>query len=103
MASVDALFRVVNTESSEWFVGKGNGGYDCLIDFTEATFNFRVSEISDVVRMNAEIPTERREAVVAPRDLMFGLSRIYQALQPARCIKVFRDKETAEVWLDEPA
>jgi hypothetical protein len=42
-----------------------------------------------------------RVAIVAPGDLEFGMSRMYELLQvqSINLLKVFRDRETAEGWL----
>lgn len=47
-----------------------------------------------------------RRALVAPRPVLFGLSRMFQSLSPgnvAEGIRVFTDLAAAEAWLDEPA
>ncbi len=42
-----------------------------------------------------------RVAIVAPGDLEFGMSRMYEMLQvqSINVLKVFRDRKTAEDWL----
>jgi len=44
-------------------------------------------------------------AVVAPGDLPFGLSRMYELLQSQsmNVLKVFRERAAAEAWMVEPA
>jgi hypothetical protein len=46
-------------------------------------------------------PEDSRVAIVAPADLYYGLSRMYEAFrEPSRLvIRVFRDLREARVWL----
>jgi hypothetical protein len=46
-----------------------------------------------------------RVAILASRDVEFGLSRMFQTLLEGKApgiVKVFRSTETAEAWLAEP-
>lgn len=38
-------------------------------------------------------------AIIAPRDLEFALSRMYELMQSGNTIKVFRDRAEAESWM----
>ncbi len=85
------------------------GDMDELFDLSGAT-EIRVSG-ADVRRFSAstEPVTSRgtpiRVAVVAPGDLEYGLSRMYELLQieSLSTIQIFRKREEAEAWLDAEA
>jgi len=74
---------------TDWMEGLGLESYDCLVDMREANLGFKMSDIK-----------RGREAVVASTDLIYGLARLYQILQPRRSIYIFRDIAKAEVFLD---
>jgi len=84
----------------QWMERLGLDAYDCLVDMREAKLGFKMSDIKQVVQLNNDVPPERREAVVASSDLIYGLARLYQILQPRRSIFIFRDMASAESWLD---
>jgi hypothetical protein len=48
--------------------------------------------------------TSLQTAVYAPRDLPFGLSRVYEAMAEAspETVRVFRRLDEAKAWLEEP-
>lgn len=85
---------------SEWMERIGLEAYDGLVDMREAKMGFTLTGVKEIVQMNQDVPKERREAVVASSDLIYGLARLYQILQPRRSICIFRDIEGAESWLD---
>ena len=101
---------------------------DDLLDFAQKTANdpefrsgvhelvdLRAADVTQVtsrgLRRAAEIfaafdsgPSHARIALVAPADVVFGLSRMYQAFRsdsPAE-IGVFRELSEARVWLGLP-
>lgn len=51
-----------------------------------------------------EQATAMRTAVYAPDDLPYGLARVYSALAETspELISIFRDREEARLWLDQP-
>ena len=66
-----------------------------LIDCTAVTEN-RVS-VATLGALNSS-PVPRR-AVVAPSDVNYGVSRIFQAVQPSQKIEIFRTMAEARKWL----
>jgi len=64
-----------------------------------------VHQISQVPRNFLELRKDGKTAIVAPDDLAYGLSRMYQgSSQPEELpfeVQVFRDSETAHKWLVE--
>lgn len=51
---------------------------------------------------NDRTPEQSKVAVVAPRDLFFGLSRMYEAYREGSAvrIRIFRSGEEARAWLE---
>jgi len=76
-----------------------------IIDFSETTaVDVSSSDVKEVVSMNKEglrLNSDFKLAIVAPTDLLFGMSRIYKAYGESIGFKisVFRDKENSELWL----
>ena len=78
-----------------------------LWDYSRATAeNLSVDELEDIahIRINSKdkmIPG--KTAVVAPMDIAFGMSRMFQAktLGTQRYLMVFRSLEEANEWLEE--
>ena len=64
-----------------------------------------VRQIAHVPRQSLELRQDGKKAIVAPSDLAFGLSRMYQtSSQPESLpfeVQVFRDSEAAHTWLAE--
>jgi hypothetical protein len=64
-----------------------------------------VRQIAHVPRQSLELRKDGKTAIVAPSDLAFGLSRMYQiSSQPESLpfeVKIFRDSEAAHNWLAE--
>ena len=64
-----------------------------------------VKQIATVPRQSLEPRTEGKTAIVAPDDLAFGLSRMYQNASMTEAlpfqIKIFREYEEARQWLTE--
>ena len=62
-----------------------------------------VRQIAHVPRQSLELRKDGKTAIVAPSDLAFGLSRMYQInSQPEPLpfeVKIFRDSEAAHNWL----
>ena len=74
-----------------------------LWDLRDARFNLAKTEVQDLaefVKGLVSAPTVRT-AFVAPRDLEFGLLRMFEMLRKAEGVRtsVFRDKERAVEWL----
>jgi hypothetical protein len=66
-----------------------------LIDCSAVTEN-RVSTTTLGAVESSPIP---RRAVVAPSDANYGMSRIFQVLQPNQKIEIFRTVAEAKEWL----
>ena len=78
-------------------------------DFSEATReNFREEDthklISAIKALNKKNPVSYRVAAYAPRDIDFGLCRVYGAYLEIEALpfefSVFRDLETAIKWVN---
>jgi len=82
---------------------------DELFDLSEASVVDVTGE--DVRELSATTLPFTREgkpvkvAIVAPRDLEFGMSRMYQMLQgqSVNLVRIFRDRVEADAWLEERA
>jgi hypothetical protein len=83
------------------------GRLDLLLDVSEAESAPQSAELGTVV---AEVASVRRKvefgmcAIVATRDSMFGMMRMFEVLASRyfRAIRVFRDAGEAEAWLASP-
>jgi hypothetical protein len=69
-----------------------------LIDCSAVTEN-RVSTATLGALESSPIP---QRAVVAPSDANYGVSRIFQAVQPNQKIEIFRTVAEAREWLGIP-
>jgi hypothetical protein len=76
-----------------------------LIDLTEVT-DFQVSTeelkvITGVDRTQAETMKRIYVAIVAPKDVAYGMSRMYEGLMltPGWTIEIFRTMNQARTWL----
>lgn len=58
--------------------------------------------VAQVFADNDRHPQESRVAIVAPRDLFFGLSRMYEAYREGSAvrIRIFRTLEEARAWME---
>ncbi len=76
-------------------------GLDHLLDLRDVTlFDLSVDEVREISRVRV-FGESSRLAVVAPTDVAFGLSRMYEAFGELgeERYRVFRDIEDAEGWL----
>ena len=86
-------------------------GMNFMADFTEGTLSeFSSDDLRRVGVHGRQIALDwgpHRTAVVAPSDVDYGLSRMFQMLgrRPGLTLHVFRDMTEAEAWLreDSPA
>ena len=74
-----------------------------LYDFSQGGFNLatpELAEIADYARKKFSPPS--RVAIVAPKDLSFGISRIYEAIrqQEGMELEIFRSEQKALKWLE---
>jgi len=85
----DDLSIIFDTTPSE--------GFD--LDFDD------VSRLSTVNEQFTQLDPPLNVAIVAPGDLAFGLSRMYETLKNASpsSVKVFRDRAAAEAWVSTRA
>lgn len=81
-------------------------GMDVLLDFTGAAeIDIAPAEMDAIAKMKVGIDAligDGRLAIVADRDLIYGMSRMYEALAEGKIsmkIRVFRDLREAEEWL----
>ena len=85
------LLNIENLEKKRWFLG----------DFSEAeSIELSNEEINEIVRIDKEMTLTVETnvlALVANKDLMFGLSRVWETLVEAegvdRHTRVFRERE----------
>ena len=76
-----------------------------LTDVTEANVDAAdVRRLSGVTEEFTRRGVTVKVAIVAPRDLEFGLSRMYEMLQDQSLndVRVFRDRAEAEGWIFAP-
>lgn len=77
----------------------------CLVSFTHVeSMKLSGEEITQMVEQdqsNVITNPQLVQAIIAPKDLPFGLSRVYSSLSDSDGwpTGVFRDRETAEVWI----
>lgn len=107
-----ALGNVTGEDIKEaiWdFYQKGPVTLDVLWDITRAELSELKREdiqgISQVPRKSLELRKGGKTAIVAPPDIAYGLSRMYQSSSEADklpfTVKVFRDSQKARQWLAE--
>ena len=96
------LAEIKESAATMWrFVGGSE--IRMLWDLRDAQFDLtstEVRELADFARMLVSGATVRT-AFVAPRDLEFGLLRMFEVLREGKGVQtsVFRDKERALEWL----
>ncbi|WP_319523203.1 hypothetical protein [uncultured Desulfosarcina sp.] len=77
--------------------------YDAIMDASHLVRNYTRHEIENLaIRPAVSRPSPIKIAIVAPTDLSFGMSRMYQILtgnDPMVDLRVFRDSCTAMKWL----
>ena len=82
-------------------------GMDFVADFTLGTLaDFSTEDMKRVAVHGRRIALDwgpHRTALVAPADVAYGMSRMFQMLgtRPGLTLQVFRDLEEAEAWLRE--
>ena len=78
-----------------------NPAYSELIDFTQVERAPVSTEAIEALANNAIWEPGVKLAIIAPTDLKFGLTRMYQAMSPdgPQEIHVFRNKLEARAWL----
>ncbi len=81
-------------------------GFDILVDTCEVNeFDFSTSDIQDIARLHEDMNKligGGKLAIAAPRDLIYGVGRMWETLAEGRTalsIRVFRSLEEAETWL----
>ncbi len=83
--------------------------FNLLVDLQRAESTVRTSEalrkLADfMVKQYAETPAGPKVAVVAPRDISFGLARMYEAMSPTVPwqFEIVRSVDDALAWLGLP-
>ncbi|MEM1295402.1 MAG: hypothetical protein AAGH89_08550 [Verrucomicrobiota bacterium] len=102
MGNVDGLFEGVAEQLPE-----GEGEIDFLVDCSEAVPNeFTMTEMDSIAKRVSRLSWSsrvRREALVANQKNVLGLLKLYAQFSDGdRDIRIFRCRETAESWLEEP-
>jgi hypothetical protein len=87
-------------------------GYNELVDMTDVTQISEISRegISNLAELSAAMDAPgvpSKFAIVARADLHFGLGRMYQSFresnqQSTKSVGVFRTREEAKAWLEQP-
>jgi hypothetical protein len=80
---------------------------DVLLDFSELTSfpdHEQVHSVAREVRALSPKIAWQNLAIVAPRDLAFGIARMFEMIsEPSfRATRVFRKHADAERWIEEP-
>jgi hypothetical protein len=70
-----------------------------LADVTEMALSN--SEINSLAKQGLFAPESRR-AMVAPSDLQFGLSRVFDSYTAGQSIRIFRELKDAVAWVGVP-
>ncbi|MGV7224650.1 MAG: hypothetical protein ACQ9MH_24430 [Nitrospinales bacterium] len=76
-----------------------------IVDFTNcSSFNLSSDDMVVIAKMDKEISRVNPNifiAIIAPSDITFGMSRVYQAYaeETGFKIEVFRNRELANVWI----
>jgi len=78
-----------------------NPAYWEFVDFSQVVDVQVSSDAVEALANNALWEPGAKLAILAPTDLKFGMTRIYQTLSPDRSqeIQIFRDKLEALAWL----
>ena len=80
-------------------------GMPCLYDLRLASMSLMsLEELYRILTHSEEVAERRgdhRTALLAPADILFGVSRMYEAIskRPDLTLKIFRDEEEALDWL----
>jgi len=101
-ATLEKILKAAEEVYSEEYITKQK--YQ-IIDFTKCT-SFQLS--SDDMRTIVEVDLETSKsnpdiiiAIIAPQDIAFGMSRVYEAYadETGFRINVFRNKEESQLWI----
>ena len=101
-ATLDKILKAAEEVYSEEYITKQK--YQ-IIDFTECTsFQLSSDDMRAIVEVDLEVSKSNPDiiiAIVAPEDIAFGMSRVYEAYadETGFRIKVFRDKEESQLWI----
>ena len=91
------------------FYEKGPITRNVLWDLSQAVLNDLsaedVHQITNVPRKSLDLREGGKTAIVAPGDLAYGLSRMYQTSSRLEGLpfqlQIFRDADTARAWLED--
>ncbi len=76
--------------------------YDHIIDLRDVVgFEISAAEMREIADQHYIFNESCREAIVAKKDISFGMARMYEMLRGSKSgeIKVFRDMAEARHWL----
>ena len=74
-----------------------------LWDFSQGGLNLAVPELAEIANYaKTKFSSPSKVAIVAPKDLSFGTSRIYEAIrqQEGMELEIFRSEQKAMEWLE---
>jgi hypothetical protein len=74
--------------------------YNQLCDCRHITQVTATGQVIRFVASKSPFSPKARRAIVADKDLVYGLARMYQLMKQDAQIMVFRDMEAARRWLD---
>ena len=78
-----------------------------IIDFTNcSSFNLSTNDMLEIAKIDKKASIKNpsiRIAIIAPNDLTFGMSRVYEAYadDTGFDIKVFRNSNDAKLWIEK--
>ena len=81
---------------------------DCIVDMTDAKPDVDFEQVSELVSAfgTYEVLLVDRLAIIAPKQLQFGIARMFQMLsenlETYRQLRIFTDFPEARDWLDLP-
>ena len=109
IATCSGVLRVSDAKEAAAALWKTPGwsGKSAVWDFREAHFAVSSSEIREVAQFISRYqpaPPPARVAWVTPRDVDFGLARIFEVFRedPRTDFRVFRDYDEAVSWARSP-
>jgi len=103
-ATLDKILKAAEEVYSEEYITKQK--YQ-IIDFTECTsFQLSSDDMRAIVEVDLKVSKSNPGliiAIIAPKDIAFGMSRVYEAYadETGFRIKVFRDKKESQLWIQK--
>ena len=104
-----SLEDIINTHERFFESGQWHPKLNALVDLFKADFtessNQTIRQVAQYFEniLNAHNTGNLKTAIYAPRDFPYGLARVYEAMTAMAplYVRVFRDLQEAEKWLEE--